>query len=82
MPVAESFGVSTDLSSATSGRAFPIITFDHWQVLEDDPLADGTRTNALALAVRGRKKLAPAEIPTLDTFLPRLGMPTQPKAKN
>jgi elongation factor 2 len=38
LPVAESFGFTADLRSATSGQAFPQCVFDHWQVIPGNPL--------------------------------------------
>jgi translation elongation factor EF-G len=38
LPVAESFGFTADLRSATSGQASPQCVFDHLQVIPGDPL--------------------------------------------
>jgi elongation factor 2 len=62
IPVAESFGLSEELRSATSGRAFWQFIFDHWgkvpEKLERKVIADA----------RKRKGL-PAEIPQPKRFL-------------
>ena len=62
VPVAETFGLSEELRSATSGRAFWQSVFDHWetvpQKLEAKVIAD----------VRKRKGL-PSEIPKAERFL-------------
>merc|ERR1712076_190760 len=38
LPVNESFGFTADLRSNTGGQAFPQCVFDHWQVMQGDPL--------------------------------------------
>lgn len=35
--VVESFGFATELRVATSGKAFPQITFDHWELMHESP---------------------------------------------
>merc|ERR1712228_908192 len=44
LPVSESFGLADALRQATAGRAFPQCTFDHWQVLKEDPVQEGTKS--------------------------------------
>jgi elongation factor 2 len=66
----ESFGFTADLRSATSGQAFPQCVFDHWQVIQGDPLVPG-KPQDIVLATRKRKGLA-LEIPPLDRFLDKL----------
>lgn len=70
LPVMESFGFTADLRSATSGQAFPQCVFDHWQVIQGDPLVSG-KPQEIVLATRKRKGLA-LEIPPLDRFLDKL----------
>jgi elongation factor 2 len=70
LPVMESFGFTADLRSATSGQAFPQCVFDHWQVIQGDPLVPG-KPQDVVLATRKRKGLA-LEIPPLDRFLDKL----------
>jgi len=70
LPVMESFGFTADLRSATSGQAFPQCVFDHWQVIQGDPLVPG-KPQDIVLATRKRKGLA-LEIPPLDRFLDKL----------
>merc|ERR1711993_7601 len=41
LPVNESFGFTADLRSNTGGQASPQCVFDHWQVMQGDPL-DGS----------------------------------------
>lgn len=38
LPVAESFGFTADLRKATGGQAFPQCVFDHWSVLQSEPM--------------------------------------------
>jgi len=71
LPVNESFGFTADLRSNTSGQAFPQCVFDHWQVLQGNPMEVGTKANQVVLATRKRKGAA-LEIPTLDKYYDKL----------
>jgi len=71
LPVLESFGFTSVLRAATSGRAFPQMAFDHWRIVDSDPFEPGTLANNIALSVRKRKKL-PLNFPTLDQFNDKL----------
>jgi elongation factor 2 len=72
LPVAESFGFTTDLRAATGGKAFPQCAFSHWAVFTGgDPLTEGTPGNALVNSIRERKGLEPG-VPPLDRFHDRL----------
>jgi len=71
LPVLESFGFTADLRSHTQGQAFPQCVFDHWQVIQGDPLDPKSKTNQIVLATRKRKQLA-EELPPLDRFLDKL----------
>jgi len=71
LPVNESFGFTGDLREATSGQAFPQCVFDHWQIMNSDPLEDGSRANEIVLGIRTRKGLNEG-IPTLDRYLDKL----------
>lgn len=62
IPVAETFGFSKELRSATSGRAIWQSIFDHWEKLPDR-LAQQTITE-----LRKRKGLA-AEVPKPEKFM-------------
>ncbi|TVU35156.1 hypothetical protein EJB05_17030 [Eragrostis curvula] len=57
LPVIESFGFTSTLRAATSGQAFPLCVFDHWEMLFADPLEPGTQTANLVLDIRKRKGL-------------------------
>lgn len=72
IPVAESFGFTQDLRSATGGKAFPQCSFHHWQILPGgSPLTAGSKCNEIVLDIRKRKGINP-EIPPLDQFLDKL----------
>lgn len=71
LPVVESFGFVLDLREATGGRAFPSMAVDHWQVIDDDPLVEGTLSNKIVKAIRERKGLPPT-LPTIDSYADRM----------
>jgi elongation factor 2 len=71
LPVMESFGFTADLRSNTSGQAFPQCVFDHWQILQGDPLEINTKSWNVVQTTRKRKGLA-LEVPTLDRFFDKL----------
>jgi elongation factor 2 len=62
VPVAETFGLSADLRSATSGHAFWQSTFDHWEKVPENVAAEITR------AMRARRGL-PLEAPTASRYV-------------
>jgi len=71
LPVMESFGFTADLRSNTSGQAFPQMLFDHWKVVQGDPLEKGNKAEEITMICRKRKGLGD-EIPPLDRFLDKL----------
>jgi elongation factor 2 len=71
LPVAESFGFTSDLRASTGGQAFPQCVFDHWQQFPSDPLEKTSQAATLVTVIRARKGLKP-ELPPLDTFLDKL----------
>lgn len=71
LPVLESFGFTADLRSHTQGQAFPQCVFDHWQVIQGDPLDTAGKAYQIVMGVRKRKGLA-EEIPPLDRFFDKL----------
>lgn len=71
LPVNESFGFTADLRSNTGGQAFPQCVFDHWQILQGNPLEAGTKPNQVILETRKRKGLK-VEIPVLDNYFDKL----------
>jgi elongation factor 2 len=71
LPVAESFGFTDYLRSQTGGKAFPQCSFSHWQVINDDPLEEGSKANEIVKSIRKRKGLS-EDIPPLSNFLDKL----------
>jgi len=71
LPVGESFGFTSALRQATSGRAFPQCVFDHWEELNGDPLQDGSQAQKLIAQIRKRKGQK-EEIPKLENFIDKL----------
>jgi len=71
LPVMESFGFTADLRSHTGGQAFPQCVFDHWQVMNGDPLDATSKIGQIVAGIRKRKGLK-EEIPALENYLDRL----------
>ncbi|KAI8831627.1 P-loop containing nucleoside triphosphate hydrolase protein [Chytriomyces cf. hyalinus JEL632] len=71
LPVMESLGFSGDLRAATGGQAIPYCMFDHWEIMEGNPLEEGTKTHDLLLRTRARKGLK-VEMPVLADFYDKL----------
>jgi len=72
LPVLESFGFTSLLRSNTGGKAFPQCVFDHWQVINDNPLEEGTKSNDIVKSIRQRKGLSSVDIPSLEKYLDKL----------
>ena len=68
LPVAFSFGFSTELRSETSGRAFPQCGFSHWQLVDDDPCQPLGRGAQVVRETRARKNMS-VGVPPLETYL-------------
>ena len=71
LPVQESFGFTADLRAATSGQAFPQCVFDHWQMIQGDPLDPNDKTNELVKSIRKRKGMK-EEIPGIENYYDKL----------
>merc|ERR1719186_2581438 len=71
LPVNESFGFTADLRSNTGGQAFPQCVFDHWQVMNGDPLDEASKPHDIVKGTRKRKGLKEG-IPGLDNFFDKL----------
>jgi elongation factor 2 len=71
LPVAESFGFTAHLRSQTSGQAFPQCVFDHWAMINGDPLDPTTKSFEIVNGIRTRKGME-GGIPPLDRFLDKL----------
>lgn len=71
LPVLESFGFTADLRSKTGGKAFPQMSFDHWELMSGSPNDAGTKTNEVVVGVRKRKGLKEG-VPELSQYLDKL----------
>jgi len=71
LPVAESFGFTQALRSATSGQAFPQCGFDHWELMAGNPLEEGSKAQELVQKIRKRKGIK-ENIPKLDEYNDKL----------
>jgi elongation factor 2 len=71
LPVAESFGFTANLRGQTSGQAFPQCVFDHWALVNGDPLDATTKAYEIVNAIRVRKGME-GGIPPLDRYLDKL----------
>ncbi|KAF0692722.1 Aste57867_16233 [Aphanomyces stellatus] len=71
LPVNESFGFTEELRAKTGGKAFPQCSFDHYQVVNGDPMITTTMAGKLVNSTRVRKGLAP-EVPPFDRFYDKL----------
>merc|ERR1711937_771946 len=71
LPVNESFGSTADLRSNTGGKAFPQCVFDHWQMMDNDPLDPTTKSGAIVESTRKRKGLSEV-VPALEKYFDKL----------
>merc|ERR1719204_1120894 len=71
LPVNESFGFTADLRSNTGGKAFPQCVFDHWQMMDNDPLDPTTKSGAIVESTRKRKGLSEV-VPALEKYFDKL----------
>merc|ERR1719156_294332 len=71
LPVNESFGFTADLRSNTGGQAFPQCVFDHWQVMQGDPLDGVSKAYQICQDTKKRKGLKEA-LPDLGNYLDKL----------
>merc|ERR1712193_152435 len=71
LPVNESFGFTADLRSNTGGQAFPQCVFDHWQVMQGDPMDEASKPFQICQDCKARKGLKPG-LPDLSSYLDKL----------
>lgn len=71
LPVIESFGFTATLRAATAGQAFPQCVFDHWEIMQADPLSAGSQTHTLVGDIRKRKGIKP-EVQPLNEYEDKL----------
>merc|ERR1712027_260820 len=69
--VNESFGFTADLRSNTGGQAFPQCVFDHWQVMQGDPMEESSKPFAVVKDCKKRKGLKEG-LPDLSSYLDKL----------
>jgi elongation factor 2 len=71
LPVIESFGFTATLRAATAGQAFPQCVFDHWEMMQADPLQKESQTFNLTMDIRKRKglKVEPANLADFEDKL-------------
>jgi elongation factor 2 len=71
MPVMESFGFNADVRAATGGKAFPQMTFSHWQAMNGSPIEPGNKIFDMVAAIRERKGMK-SEIPSMANYYDKL----------
>merc|ERR1712018_698052 len=71
LPVNESFGFTADLRSNTGGQAFPQCVFDHWQIMQGDPLESSSKPYQIVQDTKKRKGLKEG-LPDLSSYLDKL----------
>jgi elongation factor 2 len=71
LPVAESFGFTSNLRALTSGKAFPQCVFDHWDTINQDPFDTKGQAYAICMAIRKRKGLK-LELPNLNDYIDKM----------
>jgi len=71
LPVNESFGFTADLRSNTGGQAFPQCVFDHWQIMQGDPLDASSKPFQICADTKKRKGLKEG-LPDLASYLDKL----------
>ena len=64
-------GFTADLRSNTGGQAFPQCVFDHWQVMQGDPMDESSKPFSICADTKKRKGLKPG-LPDLGNYLDKL----------
>merc|ERR1712141_854862 len=73
LPVNESFGFTADLRSNTGGQALPQCVFDHWQVMQGDPLDPDGKSKPFDICQQTKKRKGLKEgLPDLGNYLDKL----------
>jgi len=73
LPVNESFGFTADLRSNTGGQAFPQCVFDHWQIMQGDPLDPDGKSKPYEICQQTKKRKGLKEgLPDLGNYLDKL----------
>ena len=71
LPVNESVGFCGDIRGASRGKAFPQLTFDHWQHIPGNPFDVSTKAGQICREIRLSKGLAETVLP-LEHYLDKL----------
>jgi elongation factor 2 len=71
VPVLESFGFTQLLRQNTSGQAFPVMIFDHWEAVNGDCLDETSQAYSILAAVRERKGMK-KEMPKFNDYYDKL----------
>lgn len=71
LPVSQSFGFTKHLREKTNGKAFPNCSFDHWEIMNGNPLDEKDKLGQIILETRKRKGIKVA-IPELSAYLDKL----------
>jgi elongation factor 2 len=71
LPVNESFGFTADLRSNTGGQAFPQCVFDHWQIMQGDPMEESSKPYTICQDTKKRKGLK-LGLPDVANYLDKL----------
>ena len=64
-------GFTADLRSNTGGQAFPQCVFDHWQIMQGDPLDASSKAAQIVADTKKRKGLKEG-MPDLANYLDKL----------
>merc|ERR1712048_72391 len=71
IPIAQSNDFSSDICQETKGNAFYQYTFDHWKIMDEDPLSTSSTSRSIIMEARKRKGLKPC-IPPISRFEDKL----------
>ena len=66
-------GFTADLRSNTGGQAFPQCVFDHWQIMQGDPLDPDGKSKPFEICQTTKKRKGLKEgLPDLGNYLDKL----------
>ena len=71
LPVSESFGFNGHLRNVTSGKAFPQMAFNHWEVINSNPFEENSTAMKIIKEIRKRKGIK-TELPKLEDLVDKL----------
>ncbi len=67
LPAIESIGLMKELLEECKHPVYPQMLFDHWKVIEGDPLTEGSLANKIMMQTRQRKEMS-LSIPKPEDF--------------